>query len=91
MIRWTAKDPADETIYEMDFADAIAAGDGLASSVWAVAPTGPTLTGQSPVGDVAKVKIAGGTAGVNYVVTCTATLTSAQIIQKNVLLPVREQ
>jgi hypothetical protein len=90
MIRWPDKDPSETLIYSLDLTDSIPTGDTVSTLVWAVSPSGPTVTGVTPAANPAKVKIAGGAAGTTYVVTCTATLTSTLVIQKSVMLKVRD-
>jgi hypothetical protein len=90
MIRWPDKDPSETLTYSLDLTDAIGEGDSVSGLAWAVSPSGPTVTGVTPAANPAQVKIAGGTAGVTYVVTCTATLASALIIQKSVMIKVRD-
>jgi hypothetical protein len=90
MIRWPDKDPSETLTYSLDLTEMIGTGDSVSTLQWAVSPTGPTITGVTPAGNPAQVKIAGGTAGMTYVVTCTATLTSTLVIQKSVMIKVRD-
>lgn len=59
------KDPAEKKPYAIDWTGPLA-GDTIATSTWAHAPAGLTLSLQSKTNTVATVWVAGGTVGVEY-------------------------
>jgi hypothetical protein len=77
------KDPGDTLDFTRDFGEFLESGEELDSVDWGVTPSGPTIgTGSyvptvSSDGKRATVWIAGGTAGVSYTVTATATTDNA--------------
>lgn len=92
-MRWPDKDPQDSARYSVDWSSYVAGvDDSLSSAAWASTPAGLTLTPIEPVSaNVAQCNISGGTAGVAYAVTCTATMASGQVIEQTITLKVRQQ
>lgn len=53
--------PTEKLLYEQRIE-----GDTVSSATWSIAPTGPTLTPQTPSGSIATVLVAGVTNGILY-------------------------
>lgn len=92
LLRWPAKDPADVLDYSIDWHDQLtlpAAPDSIASVVWVV-PAGLTAGIQIHALGVATIWLSGGTAGVEYVVTCRITTTAGRVIERSARLAVAD-
>jgi hypothetical protein len=83
------KDPGDGADYGRDWTDHLDDGDTVASSTWVVA-TG--LTGTSPelVGNVATIRLSGGTAGVEYKVTNHVVTTQGREFERSFIINVQD-
>lgn len=85
------KDPSDVWDYSLDFTDAMAkAGDTLASVSVTASPSTITVgsTSTTPAG-MATVRLSGGTAAVDYTITYRATTAAGRVIERSVMLLVR--
>ncbi len=73
------KDPGDTLDYTRDFGEFLESGEEIDTIDWAVSPSGPTIGSSSYAptvssdGKRATVWLSGGSAGVTYTVTATAT------------------
>ena len=63
--------PDDKLDYGRDWSDWLAAGDTIATSTWAITPTGPTLEDESNDDTETVVWVSGCTAGVTYTLNNT--------------------
>lgn len=77
-VEWTARDPS------------VVTPPTIQSVVWAV-PAGLTLDSQDQTDHVARATISGGTDGVDYEVTARITPTAGAVVEKTLIIPVREQ
>jgi hypothetical protein len=97
------KDPDSTLTAGIWWQDVIERGDTLASVSWEV-PTGLTKVSEGinvdamidsgityPAGQVAMVRISGGTADTNYTITCTVTTTAGDIDERSITAAVRER
>ncbi len=91
MNRFADKDPTDIVDYGLDLSDLIWAGDALDTASWDASDPGITVSDLAPAGNIARVRVSGGTAGETYVLTCTATLDSGQQVERNLMIRVRKQ
>lgn len=68
-----AKDPSDITIYTLDWTSQVNAGATITSSTWAISPASLTKAADGIViGNLkTSIKVSGGVAGVDYIVTNT--------------------
>ena len=92
VLRWPDKDPADVLDYALDFTDFLAQSDPddtISSVIWTV-PAGLTAGVQTVLGALAIAWLSGGTAGVNYAITCRMVTAGGRTIERNVQLYVRE-
>lgn len=99
---WT-KDPEANLTVGLHWADVIERGDTLATVSWDV-PTGMTKESEGistsamidsgvtyPAGEVAIVRVSGGTAGIDYTLTCTVTTSAGDIDERSITAAVRER
>jgi hypothetical protein len=70
--------PNEKLHYESDWSNAIESGVTITTSLWAIAPTGPILSGTGFVGDVTYVDVAGCVLGVDYTLTNTIILSNGE-------------
>lgn len=90
--RWSNKDPADVVDEAIDARDwCTAKGVTLASATFSVAPAGLTLGSVTAAANIAAVRLSGGTAGMEYVVTGTLTMSDSQVVQRDVKILVVNQ
>lgn len=92
LLRWPAKDPADNLDFSIDWTDQLAlptTPDTISAVVWTV-PAGLTAGNQSHASGIATTWLSGGTAGTEYVVTCRITTAAGRIIERSARLAVRE-
>jgi hypothetical protein len=59
--------------YTLDLSPGMDTGETIASTVWSVTPSGPTLTQSAISGSQVTIVVSGGTAATWYVVSCLAT------------------
>lgn len=66
-------------------------GGTLATAVWTVTPAGPTITAQTLTSTRSQCYLGGGTLGVDYSLTCTATKSGdAQYLEpRTMIVPCR--
>ncbi len=86
------KQPSESRVFAMDFAAQLADGESLTSvSSVTAAPSGLTISGAATLsGAVASQRIAGGTAGVRYVVTFVVTTSASNTLEGEGYLLVKE-
>jgi hypothetical protein len=82
-LSWPDKDPADVLDYSITFTRALPSGANLTGATWAVTPSGLAIGASAQSGQVATVFLSGGTAGVEYTVTCTATADGGRTIERS--------
>ena len=89
MNRWVDKDPDEVASYAVEWVDALATAETIASATWSASPSGLTFSAQAESGTRASVKVSGGTAGTDYKVLCRVTTSGGQTLDQSVLLRVR--
>ncbi len=83
--------PADRRDYDVGFDQWFPPGDYIVASTIAVLPTGPTVTRVFPaLGRVVKVWFNGGTTGITYKVTLSATTNDGRIKEVELKIKVKE-
>lgn len=87
------KVPGENVTYSIDWLQQLLTGEDIATSEWAASPQGLTLSQAGVYGTTATVRIAGGVAGITYVVTNTITKTppAGDEIPRSFLLHVRSR
>lgn len=81
--------PDEKLDYDVDYADWLEGSDALLSKSVTISPTGPTIS-SAIVGERIKTWVSGGTAGVKYKVTVTATTSSGRIKQDEFYIKCKE-
>lgn len=88
------KDPDADVDRTFDFTawiTSIGGGATMTAATWASTPSGLTISNTSfTSAGLASARIAGGTAGTAYTITCTATATGSRIEVKSARLLVRD-
>lgn len=97
------KDPDSTLSVGLWWQDVIERGDTLTGVTWTV-PTGLTKVSEGisatdlidnattyPAGQVAVVRVSGGTADTDYTITCTVTTASGDIDQRSITVAVRDR
>ncbi|WP_025915798.1 hypothetical protein [Herminiimonas sp. CN] len=84
------KQPAEKESYSIDYADDLIDSDGIASAVVTVEPVDLTIVSSMVVGTRVKVLIEGGTNGVKYKITATATTDDGRILQDEFILKIKD-
>lgn len=97
------KDPQAELTYGISWSKWLPAGDSISSVAWTI-PAGITLVSESlnvspmtiggeshAAGTVALVKLSGGTAAADYMLTCRVTLASGEIDERSIVIACRER
>ena len=69
------KHPDEVELRAIDWAAALPRDDTIATSVWAVSPSGLTLSSPSVEGTIAKIRVSAGSNGVVYQIRNTITTT----------------
>lgn len=87
MLTWGAKYPDEVLHYQIDWADALATGDSVASAD-APQPEGITLSAVGTVGTLTTVTIAGGSAGMRAIVQLTAVTTLGETLGEDVAIAI---
>lgn len=82
-IRTFTKAPSDILDYTINFAGALNSGT-IDGATWTVSPVGPTLSGASTTAGSATTMMAGGSLGVTYTLTCTATTSGGLSIARSI-------
>lgn len=91
MHRLIDKDPAEDVPHEIDWREFLVEGDTVDESVWTSTPPGLTITAQD-TGQTTTCVVSGGMAGMEYIITCTVTISSGKstyIRERSSLLKVR--
>lgn len=73
------KQPAENLDYDFDFTNAFPSGDNISTATVNATPTGLTLGTKTISGQIVKQWISGGTDGVTYKITVTATSVTGRI------------
>ena len=90
MARTQYKDPSETISVIIDWQYALASGDTISSATWTV-PTGVTNAGDSNTTTTTTLAISGGTAGTDYLLTCTVVTTpAAETLEETVILRVAD-
>ena len=97
------KDPQATLTVGLHWPDVIARGDSLSNVAWNV-PTGMSKVSEGinaadmidsgttyPAGEVAIVRVSGGTANTDYTLTCTITTAAGDIDERSITAAVRER
>ena len=93
------KQPSEDLVYGIDFADEIASGVSLSSITWSAKRLDTLATDntvlQSTTGTVSgtegRCKIIDGVDGVDYQLTSIATLSDGNVLEDEILMRVRER
>ena len=81
------KDPDTTERFRVDWADRLSAdGATLSTVVWSAVPAGLTLSGATQIDPLATTLVAGGVLGVTYHLTCRATLSDGQMLDRTMAL-----
>ena len=84
------KQPADVLDYDVDYAEFLNGTDTLASKTVTATPTGINVDSSTIVGTRVKVWLSGGTNGVTYKVTVTATTGDGRVKQDEFKVKVKD-
>lgn len=84
------KQPAEKESYSIDYADDLVDQDAIASVEVTVTPIGLTIASSLVVGTRVKVLLSGGTDGVKYKITATATTDDGRILQDEFILKIKD-
>lgn len=89
-LKWEdPKDPTDNSWWEYDTAPVIGVPNTLADAQW-TGVTGVEVENSAIVGNVARVRISGGTAGQSYTFTLDITSSTGETFQRSAVLKVKE-
>ena len=75
--------------YSVDWGDWLDAGDTIASTEWIV-PDGLTSDAESLTGAVATIRLAGGTVGQRYAITCRATSAAGLVDDRTIRIRIAQ-
>jgi hypothetical protein len=92
VLRWPTKDPSDVLDYSFDVNEFLMLStppDTIAGVVWLV-PAGLTAGAQYHAAGVATIWLSGGAAGETYTLTATVTTAAGRVVERSLVLPVRE-
>lgn len=84
------KQPAEKDSYSINYADDLIDSDGIASVDVTVDPSGLTIVSSLVVGTRVKVLLSGGTNGMKYKVTATATTDDGRILQDEFIIKIKD-
>ncbi len=84
------KQPADVLDYDIDYMDFLSDGDSISAKSVAVSPNGLTIDSSAIFGTRVKVWLSGGTNGITYKVTVTATTTDGRVKQDEFKVKVKD-
>ena len=86
------KQPAESRLYDFDFSGKMRTGETIATVVSVVAtPSGLTVGATSFSGQVAQVRLSGGTADTDYKLTCKVTTSASNTLEIDGRLKVEEE
>lgn len=90
MANWPDKDPSENLDYTIDWSAALVANDTIVSSEWFI-PTG--LNASQQTHDITKtiIWLSGGTVGEKYTVGNRITTTDGRIMERSVLLKIKNR
>jgi hypothetical protein len=96
--RWKRKDPSDIADYWFDWgSDAFSASERFLSEDMTIVahsvtvPAGLTKISDEHTSKTVRVRVSGGTAGVDYPIDCLITTSDGQVFEQTKLLPVEER
>ena len=84
------KQPAEKESYSIEYAEDLINTDSIASATVSVFPADLTLVSYLIVGTRIKVVLSGGTAGIKYKVTVTASTEDARILQDEFIVTIKD-
>lgn len=84
------KQPAETESYTVSYADDLSDDDTLVAADAVTSPAGLTLASQLVLTPNVKVRLSGGTAGVKYKVTITATTSGGRVLQDEFFIRVKD-
>lgn len=84
------KQPADVLDYDVEYSDFMGGIDALSSKTVTATPTGINVDSSSIVGTRVKVWLSGGTNGVTYKITVTATTSDGRVKQDEFKVKVKD-
>lgn len=84
------KDPDETDDFSVDWANETDSAESIDSIVWTV-PTGITQVQVQLEGDVATIRLSGGTVSTSYTIACKATLDSGRILERSIYIRVDER
>jgi hypothetical protein len=91
-LKWPDKDPQAVKDYALDWSALLASGETLATSNWAVTPTGELAIGLKPIiGNLATVWLSGGVDGTAYSLVNTITTSRGVTDERTVQIKVKGQ
>lgn len=86
-----SKTPDEEKYYTFDFSEEMESTETISSASTSVSPaTGLTVGTATCSGETVQVRVSGGTAGVDYLITVLATTSTSEIIEGVGKLKVRD-
>jgi hypothetical protein len=80
------QDPGETLDYSVDWTVRLAAGDSVATSAWAISPSGPTLSGATETGSVATTLVTGLVLAGIYRLTNTVTTAEGQTMRESITI-----
>lgn len=84
------KDPGASLDYSFDWTDWLGTNETISSATWTV-PAGLSKVSEVNTAYIATCRISGGTAGVNYTVTCQITTNQGEIDRRSLQLNVQNR
>ena len=84
------KQPAEKESYSIEYTEDLIANDSIDSVVVTVSPLGLVIVSSLVVGTRVKMLISGGTDGVKYKVTATATTDDERILQDEFFIKIKD-
>ena len=84
-------DPSARVDYSVDWTDWMAAGDAIATSAWEIAPSGPTLTGETVAGAATQVFVENCVAAGVYRLTNRITTNQGRTDERSIVLRCEER
>lgn len=85
---WSAKDPNDVLDYSIDWTALLIGGETVSTASWSVSPSGLTIGTTAISSPNTSAWLSGGTAGVQYAVTCQIDTSASRSYERTVLISV---
>ncbi|PXW75998.1 hypothetical protein C7451_106162 [Blastomonas natatoria] len=85
------KDPDATLDYELNWSTWLADGETITAQTVTCDNDDITISAVTQAAGVVRFRVAGGTAGSSYLVTCEVTTSAGQTDQRTMLIPVRER